>query len=109
MLYGPSIANGRLQSKHGGLACLVRVIRTISGNSACPVLRRQPTCERACLRFNTVRSLHEKPSSVRCSAQSIGRCGDRRINFLAVRCGGLRPFTTAWTISGASEESRNTE
>ena len=50
-----------------------------------------------------------KPSSLRCSAQSTGRCADRRINLLAVSCGGLRPFTMAAVMSGASQGSLKTE
>ena len=50
-----------------------------------------------------------KPRSCLCAVQSIGICGDKRISFLAVSCGGLRPLTMALTMSGASKERRKTE
>src|ERR1700730_16393024 len=47
-----------------------------------------------------------KPRSLRCSAQSTGSLGVRRINVWAVSCGGFRPLMMAVVISGASQGRR---
>ena len=49
---------------------------------------------------------YRKPSSLRCSAQSIGSRAVSRINFMALSCGGCRPLTTATVMSGASQARR---
>ena len=51
----------------------------------------------------------QKPRSFRCSAQSVGSRGVRRINVLAVSCGGFRPLTMAVVMSGASQGRRRRE
>jgi hypothetical protein len=43
-----------------------------------------------------------KPRSFRCSAQSTGSRGVKRINVWAVSCGGFRPLMMAVVMSGAS-------
>jgi hypothetical protein len=47
-----------------------------------------------------------KPRSCRCSAQPTGSRGVRRINVLAVSCGGFRPLMMAVVMSGASQGRR---
>src|SRR3984893_1944485 len=47
-----------------------------------------------------------KPRSFRCSAQSVGSRGVRRINVWAVSCGGFRPLMMAVVMSGASQGRR---
>ena len=50
---------------------------------------------------------HQNSSSARCFVQSAGRCAVKRINFLALSCGGCWPLAIAVVMSGASQRRRS--
>ena len=63
--------------------------------STCIAVRERKACS------------HRNPSSARCSVHSAGRCAVKRINFLALSCGGCQPLTIEVVMSGASQRSRS--
>jgi hypothetical protein len=72
----------------------------------------QPTSGRSVWRRKLAESTlcsQRKPRSFRCSAQPAGSRGVRRINVLAVSCGGFRPLMMAVVMSGASQGRRRRE
>src|ERR1700736_4337105 len=93
---------GRYENLSGAISWL-----TFFAGRAAHVRRSQRDWRRE-LAESTIRS-QQKPRSFRCSAQSVGSRGVRRINVLAVSCGGFRPLTMAVVMSGASQGRRRRE
>ena len=93
---------GRYENLSGAISWL-----TFFAGRAAHVRRSQRDWRRE-LAESTICS-QQKPRSFRCSAQSVGSRGVRRINVLAVSCGGFRPLTMAVVMSGASQGRRRRE
>ena len=93
---------GRYENLSGAISWL-----TFFAGRAAHVRRSQRDWRRE-LAESTICS-QRKPRSFRCSAQSVGSRGVRRINVLAVSCGGFRPLTMAVVMSGASQGRRRRE
>jgi len=93
---------GRYENLSGAISWL-----TFFAGRAAHVRRSQRDWRRE-LAESTICS-QQKPRSFRCSAQPAGSRGVRRINVLAVSCGGFRPLTMAVVMSGASQGRRRRE
>src|ERR1700719_4428920 len=92
--------------RHANLSGAISWLTFFAGGAA--DVRRCGSDWRRELAESTICS-QRKPRSFRCSAQPAGSRGVRRINVLAVSCGGFRPLMMGVVISGASQGRRRRE